>query len=286
MKKLTLILSILILTVVTSCSDSEQETSNDKVNSNIPKISEEEINRDKKETEPTQIVSEDKDTKVEVVRKQSQSEENPLYEINSTNWKIEPINKENDEKLVLLTIDDAPDEYSLEMANTLKNNEVKAIFFVNGHFIQSEEKKAILKEIYELGFSIGNHTMTHKNLKDLSEEDQYEEIIELNQQIEEITGEKPTFFRAPFGSNTDYSKKLVAENGMVLMNWTYGYDWEKDYMQKDALADIMVNTQLLTNGSNLLMHDREWTNEALQKIIEGLQEKDYKIVDPTRIKAL
>ncbi|WP_338786691.1 polysaccharide deacetylase family protein [Metabacillus sp. FJAT-53654] len=207
-----------------------------------------------------------------------------LYELNDVNWTVNPINEDTEERVVLLTIDDAPDKYSLEMAKTLKKLNVKAIFFVNGHFIQTDEKKKMLKEIYDLGFQIGNHTMTHRNLKDLTEEQQYTEIMELNSQIEKIIGEKPRFFRAPFGSNTDYSKKLVAKEGMLLMNWTYGYDWEKEYMNKDALVEIMVNTSLLTNGANLLMHDREWTNAALEGIVNRLKEKGYKMVDPASIK--
>ncbi|MBO1510581.1 polysaccharide deacetylase family protein [Metabacillus bambusae] len=207
-----------------------------------------------------------------------------LYELNDVKWTVNPLNEDTEERVVLLTIDDAPDKYSLEMAKTLKKLNVNAIFFVNGHFIQTDEKKKMLKEIYDLGFQIGNHTMTHRNLKELTEEQQYEEIMELNSQIEKIIGEKPRFFRAPFGSNTDYSKKLIANEGMLLMNWTYGYDWEKDYMKEDALVEIMVNTSLLTNGANLLMHDRAWTNAALEGIVNGLMEKGYKMVDPATIK--
>ena len=105
----------------------------------------------------------------------------------------------------------------------------------------------------------------------------------MNDRLEELIGERPKFFRAPFGMNTDYSKKLVAEEKMLLMNWTYGYDWENDYQSKDALSDIMVNTPLLRNGANLLMHDREWTSAALEDIVKGLQNKGYKIVDPDLI---
>jgi peptidoglycan/xylan/chitin deacetylase (PgdA/CDA1 family) len=207
-----------------------------------------------------------------------------LYELNEVNWTVNPITAGTEERVVLLTIDDAPDKYSLEMAKTLKKLNVKAIFFINGHFIQTDEKKKMLKEIYDLGFQIGNHTMTHRNLKELTEEQQYTEIMELNSQIEKIIGEKPRFFRAPFGSNTDYSKKLVANEDMILMNWTYGYDWEKDYKNEDALVEMMVNTSLLTNGANLLMHDREWTNAALEGIVNGLKKKGYKMVDPATIK--
>lgn len=187
------------------------------------------------------------------------------------------------EKIVLLTIDDAPDKYALNMAKTLKDLNVKAIFFVNGHFIDTPEEGEVLKQIHQMGFPIGNHTYTHSALKDLTEEQQKQEIVGLNDRIEELIGERPKFFRAPFGMNTDYSKNLAAKEKMLVMNWSYGYDWEKDYQSREALADIMVNTPLLRNGANLLMHDREWTSAALGEIVNGLQKKGYKIVDPDLI---
>lgn len=209
-------------------------------------------------------------------------EQDPIYEIHN-NIAVRPIDDAN-EAVVLLTIDDAPDKYGLEMAEILKDLDAGAIFFVNGHFIQSDERKEQLKQIHEFGFEIGNHTMTHANLSNITEEEQYEEIVQLNDLIEETIGERPRFFRAPFGVNTEYSKKLIEEEGMQWMNWSYGYDWEADYMEKDALAEIMVETEFLGNGANLLMHDREFTKDALQGIVEGLREKGYEIVDPHLIK--
>ncbi|MGM0873500.1 MAG: polysaccharide deacetylase family protein [Bacillota bacterium] len=271
----------LVILLVSGCSSqtSSQESTN-KEEVMEDKNTEKEDNGEKVETEPDKVEGK----REEEVKKPVELE--PLYEVNDANWSVKPIHEGPDEQVILLTIDDAPDQYSLEMATTLKKNNIKAIFFVNGHFIQSDEKKKLLKEIYDLGFPIGNHTMTHSNLKELSEEQQYEEIVELNNQIVKITGERPKFFRAPFGSNTEYSRKVVADEGMLLMNWTYGYDWEKDYMNKEGLVDIMVNTPFLTNGANILMHDREWTNAALDGIINGLMEKGYKMVDPDMIKTL
>jgi peptidoglycan/xylan/chitin deacetylase (PgdA/CDA1 family) len=54
-------------------------------------------------------------------------------------------------------------------------------------------------------------------------------------------------------------------------------------MDADGLADIMVNTELLRDGANLLMHDREWTADALEKIVLGLRQKGYEFVDPSTI---
>ncbi|MGR3763700.1 polysaccharide deacetylase family protein [Rossellomorea sp. NS-SX7] len=206
----------------------------------------------------------------------------PQYKINENNWSIEPIADQN-AKVVLLTIDDAPDKHALKMAEDLKALDAPAIFFVNGHFLDTPEEKEILKKIHDMGFVIGNHTYSHSALPDLSPEKQKEEIISLSDLVESITGERPKFFRAPFGQNTDYSRQIAAEEKMALMNWTYGYDWEKQYQTKEAITDIMINNPYLNNGANLLMHDRTWTSEGLTDIVIGLREKGYETLDPNKI---
>lgn len=206
----------------------------------------------------------------------------PQYKINENNWSIEPIADQN-AKVVLLTIDDAPDKHALKMAEDLKALDAPAIFFVNGHFLDTPEEKEILKKIHDMGFVIGNHTYSHSALPDLSPEKQKEEIISLSDLVESITGERPKFFRAPFGQNTDYSRQIAAEEKMALMNWTYGYDWEKQYQTKEAITDIMINSPFLNNGANLLMHDRTWTSEGLTDIVKGLREKGYETLDPNKI---
>lgn len=243
---------------------------------------------EKQELEPEAAASEREKTE-EVVEVEEPEEPiveivEPEYELDAT-WGFTPIGDANS-KVALLTIDDAPDKRALDMAKTLKELNAPAIFFVNGHFIDSDEKKAIVKEIHDMGFEIGNHTMTHADLQQLSEDEQREEIILVSDMVEEIIGERPRFFRAPFGQNTDFSRDLVKEDGMLLMNWSYGYDWEKKYMEKDAIADIMINTELLRDGVNLLMHDREWTADALGEIVEGLQGKGYEMLDPALIKGV
>ncbi len=207
----------------------------------------------------------------------------PQYEV-LEDASIVPIKEDANEEVVLLTIDDAPDTYALEMAETLQNLNVNAIFFVNGHFIDTSEEQSVLKTIHDMGFMIGNHTYNHPYLPDLTEEEQKEEIVALNDLVEDIIGERPRFFRAPNGANTDFSRQVAEEEDMIVMNWSYGYDWESDYQSKEAIADIMVNTELLTSGANLLMHDREWTAAALEDIVTGLQAKGYEIVDPALIK--
>lgn len=254
---------------------------NDGELSNTEKASQESVETLTSSQEETQ---KEPEVKEETIKENPSQEANvqPQYRLNKATWSFEPI-EDADPKVVLLTFDDAPDKYSLEIAKTLHKLKVPAIFFVNGDFLENDKNKKMLKEIHDMGFTIGNHTYSHVNLKELSEKEQEREIVKLNDMVEDIIGERPAFIRAPFGSNTDYSKKIASQEKMLVMNWTYGYDWEKEYQDKAALTKIMLNSPYLANGANLLMHDRKWTSEAIEDIVKGFQKKGYKILDPKLI---
>jgi len=207
------------------------------------------------------------------------------YEVDPASQRIVPLEEGLNEKVALLTYDDAPDKHAVEIAKVLEEHDAPAIFFVNGMYLTTDQGKKDLKTLHDMGFEIGNHTQTHANLQSLSEQEQHDEIMQTSDLIEEITGERPRFFRAPFGQNTDYSKQLAKEEGMALMNWTFGYDWEKEYQSADALADIMLDNPYLNDGANLLMHDRSWTLEASPRIIEGLKDKGYELLDSRLIQS-
>lgn len=228
----------------------------------------------------------DTDSKDEETTDEEEVEEEVTYQyqINPEVHSVEPIEEteESDEKLVLLTFDDAPYGNSMKIAEALNERNVSAIFFVNSMYMDEEGTETV-QELYDMGFEIANHTHTHALLRDYTDEEQREEIVTTNDMIEEAIGERPRFFRAPHGVMTDYSEQVVAEEHMTWMNWSFGYDWEQQYQDPAALTDITLNGPLLSDGSNILMHDREWTAEAVPDIVDGLLEQDFTIVDPSLI---
>ncbi|HLS09200.1 polysaccharide deacetylase family protein [Lentibacillus sp.] len=280
--------------LMTACAD--EKTDAEKTGQDTDKEKIEESGTD------TPDVNENKSEDAEKLEEQSEQEQTvqeevmePEYEIDENDSSIVPISENGNEKAVLLTIDDAPDEYALDMAKTLKDLDASAIFFVNGHFLDTPEAKEILQEIHDMGFAIGNHTYHHVKLRDLPTEEQKEEIVSLSDLIEDIIGERPRFFRAPNGANTDFAKRLAKDEGMVTMNWTYGYDYFEPYMEAEKLAEAMITGKgpevdvpqsLLKPGANLLMHDREWTAAALEDIVTGLRDKGYEIADPALIRTV
>ncbi|MFC2950248.1 polysaccharide deacetylase family protein [Virgibacillus sediminis] len=248
-----------------------------------------------KEEETQKGVIETQGDKTEESEMEKETEEKstkPKYELNEESWSLVPLEEGVKKEVVLLTIDDAPDTYAVEMAHTLNELDAEAIFFVNGHFLDSPEEEEMLKEIHEMGFSIGNHTYNHANLTELPKSEQREEIISLNDRVEEIIGERPRFFRAPHGQNTDYSTQVAEGEDMLVMNWTYGYDYFEPYKDPEKLKTAMVSGEgpevdipysLLKPGATLLMHDRKWTAEALAGIVQGLREKDYEVAKPSLV---
>ncbi|WP_174613114.1 polysaccharide deacetylase family protein [Virgibacillus ihumii] len=293
MKKTVWFLMVLLF-LTTACSNTgtadEENDADQPVEQELSNEQEEEKNNDfekDKNNKQEKEMNQAKQTSDEVPK--------PTYKIDEDTSSVIPLQKNVDEKVVLLTIDDAPDRYALKMAKTLKEMNAGAIFFVNGHFLNTDKEKKVLRKIHSMGFAIGNHTYSHAFLPDLSKAEQKEEIIRLNNLIEKIIGEKPKFFRAPHGENTNYSRKVAADEGMIVMNWTYGYDYFKPYMDAEKLTKAMVTGKgpavdvpysLLKPGANLLMHDRKWTAKALPAIVKGLRDKGYEMVEPEQIKTI
>lgn len=210
------------------------------------------------------------------------------YRINPEISTVQPIAADGNTQVALLTFDDAPQQpnsYTVEIAETVKSKDANAIFFVMGQFLTVEQAREDIKTVYDMGFEIGNHSYSHPDFQSLTYEEQLEEIVSTNNLIEEITGERPRFLRAPYGQYNEDTIAIAAAEGMTIMNWTYGYDWVEEFMEGTALADVMVNSKYLGDGANLLMHDRPWTNDAIGAIIDGLRAKGITIVDPNVIES-
>lgn len=211
------------------------------------------------------------------------------YYIDPETSSVLPANEDANPNVVLATVDDVPRKLpetptsSVEEAQAMANRGIYGIFFVNGMYLQGEdgeEGRQALKEIADMGHVIGNHTLTHYSLDQVPDEETLRHEIIGNQDIiEEVIGYRPQFFRPPHGIEIPELEEILEEENMVAMNWSYGFDWDENYSNPAMLADVMVNTEFLSPGANLLMHDLTWTNEAMPAILDGIQAKGYEFVD-------
>ena len=211
------------------------------------------------------------------------------YYIDPETSSVLPANEDANPNVVLATVDDVPRKLpetptsSVEEAQAMADRGIYGIFFVNGMYLlgeDGEEGRQALKEIADMGHVIGNHTLTHYSLDQVPDEETLRHEIIGNQDIiEEVIGYRPQFFRPPHGIEIPELEGILEEENMVSMNWSYGFDWDENYSDPETLADVMVNTEFLSPGANLLMHDLTWTNEAMPAILDGIQAKGYEFVD-------
>lgn len=192
-------------------------------------------------------------------------------------WKTQQIVAADNEyiaeqKKVAITFDDGPSPETTEkLLAGLAERNVKATFFVIGK--KAEECPELIKEIYDGGHLMGNHSYDHVNLGELPEEEACDQITHTNQVIYEITGEYPQYLRSPFGST---KTNLECDVGMYEVLWDVDpRDWEV----KDA--DTIIERVVSDVGENdiILLHDGYDTSViAAFAIIDILQARGYEFV--------
>jgi len=73
--------------------------------------------------------------------------------------------------------------------------------------------EADIKDLYDSGFEIGAHTLTHPNLKIISNQQQNDELKRSKTMLEDITGNKINGFAYPAGYQTSDLENLVKNSG-------------------------------------------------------------------------
>lgn len=231
------------------------------------------------EQTPEQTTEELDPPEPEVIAKQ--------YHMNK-NYIIVPDNPETtDKKVVLLTFDDGPKDREMieSLLDVLDKHQAKAIFFVNGYRVKANPD--LLKLIAEREQVIGNHSWDHINLKEESAESIYKQIIDVQEIVEELTGERPQFFRPPHGASNENVRKTANDEGMLFMTWSNGsLDWDMGKIPEDQRPAAIIDNVMeqLHAGSNILMHELPWTVAALDDLLTALTEKGYSFVDPRSIR--
>ncbi len=178
---------------------------------------------------------------------------------------------------VYLTFDDGPSERTLEILDILKDENIKATFFIIGK--EGKKKKDIMRRIVNEGHTIGIHTYSHVygNIYE-SVETYLSDFNKTFELIYETTGVKPEIFRFPGGSINKYNsliyEEIIAE--MLRRGFTY-YDWnasDGDANSSATTYSIYNNTVQSSENKDrviLLMHDslsKTYTVAALPQIIE------------------
>jgi polysaccharide deacetylase family sporulation protein PdaB len=188
---------------------------------------------------------------------------------------IYSVETENQEKKLALGINCAwGNEDIPAILKILEEEKIKATFFVVGDWCAKYPDT--VRQIHERGHEIGNHSDSHPDMANLSEEKIRQEIENCSLKVEQATGQKPNLFRCPSGSYNNRVIETVKEMGYYPIQWSLdSLDW-KGKTAEEMEARILPK---LTYGDILLFHnDTKYTKDALQGIIQKIKDKGYSFV--------
>ncbi|MBR1376991.1 MAG: polysaccharide deacetylase family protein [Bacilli bacterium] len=183
---------------------------------------------------------------------------------------VETIEME-DEKLISLTFDDGPSEYTNRLVNILKKNNSNATFFISGKDIKGNED--IIKNIKDNGNEIGINGFSKKSFTDMSVDEVEAEIAGTYNMLSKLDVNPSNIVRPPLGKLNE-TIKVQVRSPFVL--------WNVDAGEPNKSNNVQMKNNIINNiepGSIIRMHDSSIkTLQVLDELLPTLIEAGYKFV--------
>lgn len=179
------------------------------------------------------------------------------------------------EKVIYLTFDEGYEAgYTEKILNILKENDVKATFFITSHYLNTASD--LVERMINEGHLVGNHTVNHKSMPSISDEEIEKEIMKLHQAVMGKFNYEMKFMRPPKGEFNERTLRKTSELGYKTVMWSFAYfDWdEKKQPSLEESRKMIINN--LHCGEIMLLHPNSKTNsEVLDSIIKEAKEQGY-----------
>lgn len=180
-----------------------------------------------------------------------------------------------DEKKILLTFDQGYENgLTGQILDTLKEKNVKAVFFVLQDY--AERNPELVQRMIDEGHIVGNHSVSHYSMPELSAEQCAEEINGLQDYMNENFGYEMTLFRPPMGEFSEQSLAVTKECGCKTVLWSFAYaDWDTEN-QPDPASSEQKLIDAAHEGAIYLLHSVSQTNaDILGGVIDGIRDKGF-----------
>ncbi len=122
------------------------------------------------------------------------------------------------DKKVAISFDAAwGNEDTPELLQILKDNDVKATFFVCGYWVKKYPEE--IKMIFDAGHELGNHGDTHAHGAQLGLEENKKEIQGVHDKIKELLGVEMNLYRPPYGEYNNTVIEAADSLGYYTVQW-------------------------------------------------------------------
>lgn len=175
------------------------------------------------------------------------------------------------DKIIALTFDDGPNAHMGLILDALAEYDAKATFFVIGKKVGGAEE--YISRAVQEGHEIGNHSFSHEDMTEKTEEQILEEISRTQKAVADITGTEPAWYRAPFLRANKLTYDLI-DMPYAGCGVSAG-DGSNDNLAEDRIYRI---TNGAYDGCIALLHCNNITAEVTPEILESLKRQGYEFV--------
>lgn len=182
-------------------------------------------------------------------------------------------------KIIYLTFDEGYENgYTPKILDVLKDNRVKASFFVTAPFIN--ENPELLKRIVNEGHVVGNHSVNHNSMAVLAKQNEdvfKKEFAGVEEAYKKVIGKEiPKYFRPPMGKYSEKSLKYSKDLGYKTVFWSFAYeDYEVNKQPSVEYAKNLI-MERTHNGGIYLLHAISKTNtEILDWVLKEWKKQGY-----------
>lgn len=171
------------------------------------------------------------------------------------------------QKNIAITFDDGPmANFTPALLDILKVENTPATFFLIGKNLAGNEN--LVKRMMAEGHVIGNHSYSHTYWFSLNKADViYNDLKKCDDEILQVTGKRPKFFRPPYGVTNPMVAKAIEQGGYTCIGWSI-----RTYDTNATNADDLLKKSLknLQAGDIILFHD--WGAHTIGIISDFIKE--------------
>ena len=182
---------------------------------------------------------------------------------------------ERDDRVISISFDASwGGDQTMRILDLLDEYNAKATFFLVGIWV--DKYPELVKEIHDRGHEIGNHSSKHPHMTKISESRMRQELSDMAEKLEAITGEKPTLFRPPYGDYNNTVVSVARSEGYEVVQWSIdSLDWKN----KGAADLIRRATTNVAPGDIVLFHnDSKYILDALPTILKTYHQQGFTLI--------
>ena len=210
----------------------------------------------------------------------------PAYLIRYFQWRWPDVlwHVSTSSKVIALTIDDGPSDYTNEIMQILKSNGATATFFIIGSQVAGQERT--LQDLIRNGNELGNHAMHDEPSRFLSDAILADQIHSVEGLLHDaytaVDAEPPPkYFRPGSGFFSGRMRETLGKLGYrLVLGSIYPHDPQVPFWRINASHVL----SMLRPGAIIICHDRRsWTAAMLRKTLPEIRRKGYRITTVTEL---